>query len=297
MNTYKDIKLIGLAGVSGSGKDTLAELVKDEYERMAFADSLKNICIEYLGLSYDDAYTQEGKKKFNNFWGMTNREILQKIGTDAMRNGFHNEVWTKMLELKIIKSLKENKKIIITDCRFDNEAALVEKLGGIVMKIERKNMKSNLNESEKNHVSEKGLDEKYISSIILNDRDISNLKNEFHNKLEMFIMKHIDIINVLENLQQNNHINAELTEKIILMIKKYFSYKINAAFPVGDNYNVRLEWNNIKNKYECFLITDKENVTFNAIEKNNADHISYKETFLLNDDEGWKKINQWFNLK
>ncbi|MBR4316369.1 MAG: hypothetical protein IKP65_05335 [Alphaproteobacteria bacterium] len=297
MNTYKDIKLIGLAGVSGSGKDTLAELVKNEYERMAFADSLKNICIEYLGLSYDDAYTQEGKKKFNNFWGMTNREILQKIGTDAMRNGFHNEVWTKMLELKIIKALKENKKIIITDCRFDNEAALVEKLGGIVMKIERKNMESNLNESEKNHVSEKGLEEKYISSIILNDRDISNLKNEFHNKLEMFTMKHSDIINVLENLQQNNHINAELTEKIILMIKKYLSYKINAAFPVGDNYNVRLEWNNIKNKYECFLITDKENVTFNAIERNNADHVSYKETFLLNDDEGWKKINQWFNLK
>lgn len=295
MNTYKDIKLIGLAGISGSGKDTLAELVKDQYKRMAFADSLKNICVEYLGLSHDDAYTQQGKKKFNNFWGMTNRQILQKIGTDAMRNGFHNEVWTKMLELKIIKALNQNKKVIITDCRFDNEAALVEKLGGIVMKIQRKDWENHLNESERNHISQKGLSEKYIYSVILNDQDINGLKREFKNKLTIFENKHSNIINILDEYEKNNEINSELTEKLIFMIKKYLYHNIDAVFPAGDKHNIRLEWNNIKSNYNCFLITDKENVTFNAYSKENTNYPAYKETFLINEDESWKKINQWLN--
>lgn len=184
MNTYENIKLIGLVGAAGSGKDTVADLLKDYgWEKFAFAKALKDMCIEFLDLSYDDAYTQEGKMKFNDFWGMTNREILQKVGTDAFRNGFHPDTWVKIAELQIQKLLNEGKKIIVTDCRFDNEAELIEKLGGIVMKVERKNYENNLSSSEKIHASEKGVDNKYITNVINNNSSIEALKEEVFRKI------------------------------------------------------------------------------------------------------------------
>ena len=184
MNTYEKIKLIGLVGAAGSGKDTVADSLKDYgWEKFAFAKTLKDMCIEFLGLSYDDAYTQEGKMKFNEFWGMTNREILQKVGTDAFRNGFHKDTWVKIAELKIQNLLNEGKKIIVTDCRFDNEAELIEKLGGIVMKVQRNNYDTNLTSSEMTHASEKGVDNKYITNVINNNSSIEALKEEVFRKI------------------------------------------------------------------------------------------------------------------
>ena len=101
------INLVGLTGLAGCGKDTLAEMVSNKgWVRVAYADALKDMCIDYLGLSKEDVYTQEGKVKYNEFWGMTNREILQKVGTDAMRTGFHSDVWIKIAQLKIQKLLE-----------------------------------------------------------------------------------------------------------------------------------------------------------------------------------------------
>ena len=46
MNDYNDVRLIGLVGKAGSGKDTLAdEIAADGWEKVAFADSLKRMCI------------------------------------------------------------------------------------------------------------------------------------------------------------------------------------------------------------------------------------------------------------
>ena len=180
------LRLIGLTGKAESGKDTAADYLVNKNEnwiKTAFAKPLKDLCINYLGLTYDDVYTHDGKAKFNDFWGMTNREILQKVGTDAFRNGFHKNTWTKIMELQINKLLNEGKNVVVSDCRFDNEAELIYKLGGVVFNIERPNHNS-LKDVEKSHVSENGIKKDLITASIINDSDFDTFYKRFEEELK-----------------------------------------------------------------------------------------------------------------
>lgn len=175
------VSLVGLTGKAGCGKDTLAAAAK--WSRAAFADSLKEMCVTFLGLTNDMAYTQEGKAQFNPFWGMTNREILQRVGTEAMRNGFHKDVWVKILEIRIKAMLAEGKRVIVTDCRFDNEAEMIRRLGGVVFEIERPNTSVVLNSGESGHPSERGIRRDLISGVIRNDGTVDDLLERFNSLL------------------------------------------------------------------------------------------------------------------
>lgn len=187
-NSGMELKLVGLVGKAGSGKDTLAdELAVDGWEKVAFADSLKHLCIDYLGLSYDDAYTQEGKMRFNETWGMTNREILQRVGTEAMRNGFDKDVWVKIALLKIRRMLADGKKVILTDCRFDNEAQMIRDLGGIVVEVVRDSQSQNLSASEQRHASEQPVDRKYVAFTVDNNGEKSELRGKFGKMVSLMV--------------------------------------------------------------------------------------------------------------
>ncbi|MBR1988406.1 MAG: hypothetical protein IKA36_05155 [Clostridia bacterium] len=176
---------VGFTGKMKSGKDTCATYLTEEIlkwkgpnyiiNRFAFADSLKDICMNYLGLSRHDCYDQEGKEAFNEFWGMTNREILQRVGTEAMRNGFHPDVWAKITELKIKEAVDNGEFFIITDVRFPNEAETIIRNGGIIIEVLRPNTESN---GIRNHASEQRLPMDLISRQVVNNKDLDNLKNE-----------------------------------------------------------------------------------------------------------------------
>jgi hypothetical protein len=85
---------------------------------------------------------------------MTVREFLQKLGTEAIRDGLHTNAWVNALfadykrtfligELEIdrleeiAKERGEYPNWIITDCRFPNEAQAIKDRGGIVVRINR----------------------------------------------------------------------------------------------------------------------------------------------------------------
>ena len=166
--------IYGISGKMGSGKDTVGKIIFDYiYPKgsvIHFADPLKQFCIDYLGLSFEDVYTEQGKKEFNQLWNMTNRSVLQKVGTDALRNGFDKDVWVKITELKIKQH--KNTDFIIPDIRFDNEAEMVLKNGGIVLNIERESV------NKDNHISEQGISKYLISKNILNNGTIEELKEK-----------------------------------------------------------------------------------------------------------------------
>lgn len=135
---------IGVSGPAGSGKDAVAEAINSVLNRisckklsgkkiqvMSFADPLKMVCNVALGLTEEDMYTQEGKKRMATLYPhMTNREVLQKVGTECFRNTFGGDVWVTALMHQVIK--KKVDVVIVPDVRFDNEAAMVKEHGVLI---------------------------------------------------------------------------------------------------------------------------------------------------------------------
>ena len=144
-----------------------------------FADSLKDMCINLFGFTYEQAYGTNDQKnqvldhirwedmpRFQNMklmkkmpidakksWGwregeMTAREFMQFFGTDIMRK-IHNNVWANACINKITKEGSDL--AIIADVRFPNEVEAIKKAGGKVLRLER-------NVHEDDHDSETALD-------------------------------------------------------------------------------------------------------------------------------------------
>ena len=164
--------IIAFAGRKQSGKTTSCEFVdgmfneyytRHTYEKKYitktynFADPLKKLCIDILGLTYDQCYgPDECKNERVNCYinhcpdgQMTARQVMQYVGTDVFRKMQRN-VWSDAT-LRLIE--KESPSLaLIADCRFPNEVDVVKNNGGIVIKLNR-----DLYASE--HASEKSLDE------------------------------------------------------------------------------------------------------------------------------------------
>ncbi len=71
-------------------------------------------------------------------WGMTPRQMLQKIGTDALRNVVHSDIWTIPMKRKIKEHINTgNRLVVITDVRFPNEAQMIKDMGGTVIRVHR----------------------------------------------------------------------------------------------------------------------------------------------------------------
>jgi hypothetical protein len=155
--------LIGISGKIGSGKDTLAmmlqEYAKDfeiHIEQKRFADKLKLITSVLTDAPILDCHTQEGKKKLIPIFNMTIGQIQQKLGTEAMRNGFDKDVWVKAL-LSGYDPLIHN--WVISDTRFKNEADIIKNTDGYLIRLEGD--PANVRETsdrDMNHISETDLD-------------------------------------------------------------------------------------------------------------------------------------------
>jgi hypothetical protein len=152
-------KIICFAGRKQSGKSSSCEYVyrklqdKCSVQIYNFADPLKQICIDVLGLAPRQCY---GEDKYKNElvdcqWNgkqLTAREVMQILGTDILRTMQHN-VWTGATIRKIQRDKPDL--ALIGDCRFPNEVEAVQKVGGMVIKLNR-------NIYHSNHASETALD-------------------------------------------------------------------------------------------------------------------------------------------
>jgi hypothetical protein len=169
--------IIGISGRIGSGKDTVAEIIQDitgDFEVKRFAGKLKAVASLLTGIPAEIMNIQEVKQQYLAEWGMTLRELLQKLGTDAVRDGLHKEAWVLALF-----SDYTGQNWVIPDCRFPNEYDSIKAEGGIVVRIERGPRAENV------HPSESSLDDHQFDYCIDNNGSIADLRE----KVEFLIGK------------------------------------------------------------------------------------------------------------
>lgn len=173
------MKLIGLMGKALSGKDTVGRMLVDADRggaTVAFANKLKEVCMDLFGLSNEDVFTEEGKKRvtdlpcnkcmgcgsiavdvvspaqrvcrgcgmigesaaFDSKW--TVRMILQHVGTEGMRR-VDQDVWVKhalrRASTMLAAPVSPATFVAITDVRFRSEALAIQAAGGQVWRIRR----------------------------------------------------------------------------------------------------------------------------------------------------------------
>jgi len=147
--------IIGLSGHIKSGKSTAATFIKENFPFVEkyFAYKLKLIASILTGDDIKLFETQEGKEGMLEDWGMTRRKMLQQLGTESLRNHFHDEVWIKSLFADYkptydgetlaraagfsLRTEELYPNWIVSDVRFSNEADAIKKMGGLLIRINR----------------------------------------------------------------------------------------------------------------------------------------------------------------
>jgi hypothetical protein len=130
---------IGLVGRAGAGKDTAADVIQSMQPtgvaRVSFAQPLKEICKLSFCLD-EDAFTDRNKKEaVDPRWGLSPREMCQRMGTDFFR-AMDQDFWIKRME-STLQNLEGISVVLFTDVRFINEAKYItEDLGGYLVYID-----------------------------------------------------------------------------------------------------------------------------------------------------------------
>lgn len=196
------MNLIGISGKIGAGKDTVGIIIRQlgftnnggTWENMKFAGKLKIIASLLTGIPIEKFEDQEFKKTIlGSEWGrptkqnplnaiepfkditfvemMSVRDLLQKLGTEAMRNGLHENVWVNAL----FADYTEDKQWVITDVRFPNEFKAIKEKGGIVIRVNRPGHGNSMKELAEAHPSETALDGHEFDYVIENNGNLEKL--------------------------------------------------------------------------------------------------------------------------
>ncbi len=191
--------IIGISGYSGSGKDLVGTIIQEislnKWSIKKWAGKLKVIASLLTNIPVEKFEDQEFKKTdLGPEWGMTVRDFLQKLGTDAVRDTLHTNAWVNAVMANYtptqiqwsdgpIGGYKDGPmpNWIITDTRFPNEAEAIKKAGGIVIRINRPGVQP-INP----HPSETSLDDWEFDAVINNDGDVADIVH----KVGLLLYKH-----------------------------------------------------------------------------------------------------------
>jgi len=195
--------------------------LKCSFKQKSFAGKLKQIVALLTGCTIEDLESQEFKMKelgpewqkvtkYKTYDELTHNQkervigvptdkylvpeewipdyrwLLQTIGTDALRNVVHENIWVNALMADYVEKTNHNFRVpreeyvnaiypnwIITDMRFPNEMEAVEKRGGITIRVNRDNGTRAIDLNP--HPSETSLDSAKFKYTIDNDSNIEDL--------------------------------------------------------------------------------------------------------------------------
>ena len=187
--------IIGLCGLIGAGKGTVADILVDQgFKKVSFADKLKDGVSTIFGwdrsmLEGDTDESRAWRELRDDFWSnetqmeVSPRLVLQLFGTDCMRDGFYDGVWVSLLKKTILDNPEQN--YVVPDVRFENEVNMLHDIGGEVWEVKRGPDPQWLIEYETTGVVPKDVhtsEWKWVKArkdeVILNDTSINDLKGQ-----------------------------------------------------------------------------------------------------------------------
>lgn len=226
------MKILGLTGLEGSGKDTAAGYVKEwgdnlglAVERRGFADILKYSAAVLLGMTHEEAQTNDGYLNFTNAlkergeisitipfndeekaadmgattpvtMTMSGRQFLRNYGTEAHRDVFGYDFWVDALFSEYDYAPKYSDsypgELLNPDVRPD-----VLVIPDVRFDNEAEGLRSRGGfvweihravEVEGDHVSEHGIDSSLINCSIRNETDLSDLRKATFDTCNAFLL-------------------------------------------------------------------------------------------------------------
>lgn len=198
--------VILLSGKKGTGKNTSASIITDmlgteNVEEIAFADPIKRFCMDCFALTQTQCYGTSGERESPSSisWNdisdsykpqsanglMTVREVLQFVGTEALR-GFYPDIWA---HAGLTAARRSQKKVVVfTDTRFPNEILKLKSMEldtppatVVTVRINRETGRID------NHESETALDNyEHFDCIIDNNHGRESLKKNIYALMENY---------------------------------------------------------------------------------------------------------------
>lgn len=277
----RTVNLIGISGKKQSGKNTVADIIQyltafgkydtlqeflirkpggncnTKFSQVSFAHKLKKIASLLLGRPIEHFENEETKNQLlQSEWDiktdrteevMTVRGFLQKLGTEAMRDNLHPNIWVnalfsdfKPIRNKILKDDSEEYEYnmpnwIVTDVRFPNEAEAILDREGLLLRVFRPGKlrvwyNDSVNSDEEDHSGYyyvQRLSENYTEITEYSDGSGSAIAGDIYKSLEFESSDKHASETALDNYSCFNEIIINdgdietLTNKVREVLKKY----------------------------------------------------------------------------
>lgn len=162
--------LIGLTGAAGAGKGSVAHFLvhRHGFAEIAFADPLYAAVEAITGISQTKLKDRRHKEEPIDWIGKSPRELLQLLGTEFGRKMVKESLWVDRAMRRVIPFT------VITDVRFDNEAAAIKGRGGVIWEVVRPGQACLVGEAA-SHESEHGIMRDLVDLTLFNEGTLDDL--------------------------------------------------------------------------------------------------------------------------
>lgn len=138
-------RVIALAGLARSGKDTVADVLVSQLkaDRYAFAEPMKTMLSSVFGSHFHTG----DRERICPEAGVSYRYLMQTLGTEWGRNLIGQDLWVNLVDRRFNDGRIVHERfsltgsqpytLVLTDCRFASEVAWIKSKGGIVIYVDR----------------------------------------------------------------------------------------------------------------------------------------------------------------
>lgn len=172
-------KMIALTGPKGSGKDTVARMIVEQYDNVktiAFADPIKKVIQRLFDLdpSNNDQYDLFKRTSVSyqlpgwHNHSVSGRDLVREIG--MLMRGYDDFQFNAYVIDHV--NTKDADLWVVTDVRFDNEFELMRDLDVPIIQITRPGCDYD------GHATERGFADKTVDFTIANDGSLSDLNTK-----------------------------------------------------------------------------------------------------------------------